>query len=418
MRESKFVSDRDRKRKAALSLPDLKRQSDSRATSEYEGMGGETGPALQGEVLAPPRNAALRMGSLEQAVGEGVVGAAGAIGNELANTFGIPGREEKEKARADTRAITDAAAASYHAGEGPRGQGGDQKVPAPSATAPMPKNGTGPGADAERPAAAAPNRAPGPTPTMVKLPDGRIVMGNNTEPYRQAGGSNISFQDAMAEQRLGAPQASRFMRDRSFRAPAPSQPYSEQVRALANSDVPDLSEEGGSGFGISPPASGGPSEGYRKLSGLEQALARRTWLEGRADTEQAAEAERAKLDREKRLAEMDPLEMARIQAQGRMGGDLAKVELDLKARQAAVQEHQRMSAQIEAAQAALEKASPEDAANLQKYIEYLVQTRREISNLLLGERLSDPRAIGDAFGAALAGFGLSGAAGVPPTGAR
>lgn len=318
----------------------------------------------------------------------------------------------KEADAAAVRATAQAAVLAEQAREDPAGQASNQK-PAPPPT------------DFTRfpvPSASVGGKEIGPTPTMLYMPDGsvRFVTAGERSTANQAGGGRpMSHQAAMESAGLGAPQAERFMRGRSFRETSRSegQPYSEQVRALG-SEGPDLSFEGDVGFGTSPPGSGGPSGGSRRLSGIEQAVARRTWLEGRADTEQARETERAELDRRERLAEMDPLEMARIQAQGRMGGDLAKTQLDLRARQAAVQEHERMSRQIEVAQAAMSEASPEDAAELKQYIDYLIQTRREISNLLLGERLTDPRGVGDALGQAIAGLGLAGGGAAPTSGAR
>jgi hypothetical protein len=330
----------------------------------------------------------------------------------------------KEADRAAVAAAATAAALAEHAREDPAGQASNQRPPPPPGGPSHAAGGvgTGPGAVAETPRAAA--RTPGPGRTQVKMPDGSFVFvtPDRGEDYVAGGGSYASYQDATSG--LGAPQAERFMRGRTSRmtSRSESQPYSEQVRALAGPDPNDpessLSFEGDVGFGTSPLGSGGPSGGSRRLSGIEQAVARRTWLEGRADAEQARETERAELDRRERLAEMDPLEMARIQAQGRMGGDLAKTQLDLRARQAAVQEHERMSRQIEVAQAAMSEASPEDAAELKQYIDYLIQTRREISNLLLGERLTDPRGVGDALGQAIAGLGLAGGGAAPTSGAR
>lgn len=304
------------------------------------------------------------------------------------------------------------AAAVLGAHEDPPGRGRNQK-PIVEAERSHPPGGvgTGPGATAETPARPSSAGGPGPGRTQVKMPDGRFVFvtPDRGADYVAGGGSYASYQDATSG--LGAPQAARFMKDREFRESAAPQPYSEQVRSLANSEPETpLDFEGDTGFGTSPPGSGGPAEGFRRLSGIEQALARRTWLEGRADAEQQAEAGRAETDRRTRLAEMDPLEIARIQAQGRAGGDLAKVQLDLRARQAAEAEFRRVSEQIAAAM--------QDPEVEQRYIDYLVQTRRELSNLLLGERLSDPRSQQDAFGAAIAGLGLAGGAGAPPAGER
>ena len=76
---------------------------------------------------------------------------------------------------------------------------------------------------------------------------------------------------------------------------------------------------------------------------------------------------------------MDPLEIARIQAQGRMGGDIAKVEMDLAARRAAIEEFRRITAIIDQ----LEPGDPR--------IEILERERLQMMNVIQGFRLSDPR---------------------------
>lgn len=409
MAESKFISDR-RRPEDSLERRFL-RTYDPRQVQTGGSHSLRDRPLIQGEpplpASAPPRGAVM-------AVGAPTPAPSAPIGPN-------PG---KEKARADLQSIATATVIGYSQGEGPRGQAGDQTVPADTATPPMPKHGTGPGADAATPPRAAGGTVPGPSPLFVKLEDGRVISGNNLTPYLQAGGHNISFQDAMArpdkpEMALGKPQAERFMRGRTSLLDAPPpQPYSEQVRALANTDAPNVNAPGSDWK-----FSGGGAvarTGTHELSGLEQALARRTWLEGRADTEQRQESARAEVDRRTRLSEMDPLELARIQAQGRMGGDVAKVELDLRARQAAKVEFEKVSSQIELMMDRLKAAAPgsEDAAQAKQYIDYLIQTRRELSNIILGERLTDPRGVGDALGAAIAGLGLAGGGAAPTTGAR
>lgn len=425
MAESKFVTDRRRRQEDyRKSRPDIQPDRTRSVLSEDERQTMD----LPEPPPAPPRGALLRMGPVSGGLeAHGLAGEL--LGRELNPSFGgrpaQPPVGPNPTKEADRAAVSSAATASVlaeHAREDPSGQGSNQKPPAPPGGLLHAPGGvgTGPGAVAETPPRAARGAGPGPGRTQVKMPDGRFVFvtPDRGADYVGGGGSYASYQDATAG--LGAPQAERFMRDRKFRESAPSQPYSSQVRALANaeSETP-LDFEGDVGFGTSPPGSGGPSGGSRRLSGIEQALARRTWLEGRADTEQAKESERAEVDRRTRLAEMDPLEMARIQAQGRMGGDLAKTALDLRSRQSAVEEHHRTSALIDQYYADLGNAPPgsEEAMRLRRYIDYLVQTRRELSNLILGERLSDPRAAVDALGAAFAGLGLAGG-GDPTTGAR
>jgi len=402
MAESRFVTDRRRRQEEyRSSRPDIKPPRTRSVLSEDERLSGIMDLP---EAQAPPRGAVLALRPNPLELLPTIPGGPGM------GPRGISPNPTKEADRAAVASAAAAAVLAEDAREDPAYQGSNAKLaPPPGGPTHVAGGvGTGPGAVAEKPPAA--GRTPGPGRTQVKMPDGRFVFvtPDRGADYVAGGGSYASYQDATSG--LGKPQAERFMRDRTSRTTSRSegQPYSEQVRALG-AEGPDLSFEGDTGFGISPPGSGGPAEGYRRLSGIEQAMARRTWLEGRADTEQARETERAELDRRTRLAEMDPLEMARIQAQGRMGGDLAKVQLDLRARQAAVEEHRRMSGQIEQAQGALAAAGPgsEEAMQLQQYIDYLVQTRRELSNLILGERLSDPRAAGDAFGAALAGLGMA-----------
>jgi len=431
MAESKFVSDRRRRQEDyRKSRSDIKPTRTRSVLAEDERLSGTMD--LPEEPKAPPRGALLGMMGPVQG-GLDVMGRAGEfLGRELDPSFGgrpappqpVGPNPTKEADRAAVRSAATASALAEHAREDPAGQASNQK-PAPPPGGPSHAAGgvgTGPGAVAETPRAAA--RTPGPGQTQIKMPDGRFVFvtPDRGKDYVAGGGEYASYQDATAG--LGKPEAERFMRGRTSRMTETPQdrfsssPYSTQVRALASEAPTTPLDAPGSVAGLSPMGSGGAIEGYGQLSGLEQALARRTWLEGRADTEQARETDRAELERRTRLAEMDPLEMARIQAQGRMGGDLAKVELDLRARQAAVGEHERMSRQIELAQTALAEASPEDAANLKQYIDYLIQTRREIANLLLGERLTDPRGVGDALGQAIAGLGLGGGGAAPTTGAR
>ena len=453
-RSSDEMTDEE-KRKALQSMVELKRKSDTAAgrgparnetallpaePQEEEGLwpiSEKTSQEIVGSLPRPLRRAAYWIGDrLLELQNPSMVSAAPPRGALLGMGRPPSPPSPNPTKQADMEAVaaaTRAAALAHHAGEAPSGQAENQAKPAPSSDVNRPPTGTGPGAVAETPAKAA--AAIGPSPNFVRLRDGRVVMGNNLEPYRQAGGSNISFQEAMATQGLGAPQAARFMRGaagggapgapaRAFRDTSKDSryagaPYSVQVRALAD-EGPDLSEEGGVGFGLGAPGSGGPIQGYRKLSGLEQAIERRAWLERRADVEQAREVRRAELERRARLAEMDPLEIARIQAQGRMGGDIARVELDLRARQAALDQYRGMSAQIEKAQAALSAAAPgsPEALQLKDYIDSLVLSRRELANLTLGRYLANPQRGGDleALMAAMVAGGAG--AGSPPAGAR
>jgi hypothetical protein len=376
-----------------------------------EGLKGGTDRKVNPE-LSPDSAAAMRQANQQAALPKALQDQGLVNAPPRAALMAVVARQmakDAEKAGLASRAV-EALAAEREGRVGP-----PPKVPAPSADEKRPAIGTGPGAVAETPQKAG---TIGATNTIVKLPGGRVVMGNSLDDARAAGGENISFQDAMASQRFGAPQAERFMRGRTSRMTETPQdrfsssPYSTQVRALANAD-PEASPEtslsfaGDTNFGTS---------GDRRLSGLEQALARRTWLEGRADTEQAGETERAELDRRERLAEMDPLEMARIQAEGRAGPGLARVELDLRARKEAERQFAGISRQIDELDAQLEGAEPGYAADIRQRISYLERTRIALANLLLGQRLTDPRSAADAFGSVFSGFGQSGG-GAPTPGA-
>jgi len=444
--ESKFATDRRHRatRDAAERIDEEKRRvrNDPRQVESGGSSSLRDRPLQPGE-SAPPRGALMRMGPVSG--GLEALGQAGEFAaREFNPSFGgrpapPPPAVPRPSSEADPAAVGAAAtptvprpnpgaeeqraadqarfrAAALGAGENPRGQAENQK-PAPQSTDVK----TTPATPTNGGSSAAPSgRTPGPGRTQVKMPDGRYVFvtEDRGKDYVAGGGEYASYQDATAG--LGKPQAERFMKDRTFRDTSRSEslPYSEQVRALANDGSIDLADEGQSGFGLAPPGSGGPIQGTRRLSGIEQATERRAWLEGRANQEQASELQRAEVDRQKRLAEMDPLEMARIQAQGRMGGDLAKVQLDLRAREEARQAFLSISSQIQQLTDQLAGASPEEAADIQRYMDYLERTRRELSNLILGERLSEPRsAAADAFGMALAGLGSAGA-GAPTTGAR
>lgn len=394
---------------------------------------------------APPRSAVREVRMMDypgalvgaaEGVGEAITQGTEALGQALGQAMSpMPSGPNpgKDKARADLRSMATGAAMAEHAREDPPGQGSNQRPAPPSGDVKKPAVGTGPGAASEmpaRPMAGAHGRTS--WPKFMKMPDGRVVTvtENRAADYEAGGAKFVSGDEAMASERFGAPQASRFMKDRTSGTMAASQPYSAKVRALANEDAPDLNDpgtdfrfaggpEGGTPFtpeGMSTMGRpGGPREGYRRLSGIEQALSRRQFLEGRADTEQVRETERAELDRRARLAEQDPLELARIQAQGRMGGDIAKVEMDLAARRSAIDEFRRTSALIEEAGAKLAAMPPgsQEALDLKDYIDYLERSRREMSNLMLGLRLSDPRTEANPFAQFLAATGGGGGTATP-----
>jgi hypothetical protein len=351
---------------------------------------------------------------------------------------------ERQKRLAEERARMDAAVLAARGFEDPRGQGSGQKVPAPTTTVKAPAVGTGPGAASERPVKAeAAAEVPAGDPyysgvKAVKTADGRITWAGPDEALAQAraGGNYVNYDRAVVEgsgtqgggprsdPRLGSDivrgsEGSTFTQQGATpnltegTSPTASKPYSAKVRELVSQGpAPDLKDPGTAWTFTGGVGTGAPREGVRQLSGLEQATSRRAWLEGRADEEQATELARDKMGLESALVEQrlrqaelpppDPLELKRIEAEGRYGDALIRARSDQSARGEASRVYDAYSRQIEEARQMLAQADPgsQNAAELKEYIDALIRERMERANVAAGFVLRDPRA--DPF-AAIAG---------------
>lgn len=209
-----------------------------------------------------------------------------------------------------------------------------QKPPPPSAPSSDKMEGTGPALSGVAAATAAgglpggiPWRIPGSPgyeesrrdlPTVTKMPDGRMV----TTPETEARGVKVDTAagwDAKAE-------AKRFMEGRT-RKPA---------EGSAGPAKGTWTFSGGIGTGKA-------REGTGTLSGTEQLVSRNAFLERNRRERQMDELEnlnfdvqRAKADYAMRAMNLDPYEMARIQARGRYGGKEIEVGAEAASREAAL----------------------------------------------------------------------------------
>lgn len=437
--------DREKARRGALGLSSLKRRYDERHSAEQSDRMIDEVANLE-IPKAPPRGgvSAVLRSSTPEALrnvmdrlpeppfsGEDVIGALGAgFPGDVRSAAGqapqpaapqVPGQAAKTQAKAQTAAIAAAAVQGgvHHSGE----------LNSPPVKAAPPSAPTAP----------TPNRSKDPyysNTVPVKMPDGRVIWADPAT-AKSLGGQHVERDEAVARSGSREDKASQFQgaqvaigsEGSAFLRPSTKvqlprspekRPYSEQVSGLMASG-PDLSDPGSDwNFRGGIEGGGGARTGDRRLSGLENAIERRRWLEHRVDQERGRELDEARFNREMALARMDPLEMERIRAQGRYGGDTAKVALDLASRQAAIEAFDEVTTKIEAARNALASAaagSPE-AARLQEYIDLLERERRERSNLIAGFRINDPRT--DQFGAFFSGLTspMGGGAGTPGSGAR
>jgi hypothetical protein len=98
----------------------------------------------------------------------------------------------------------------------------------------------------------------------------------------------------------------------------------------------------------------------------------------------------------------DPLELKRIEAEGRYGDALIRARTDIATRQEAQRVYDAYTQKIDEARQALAQApiGSEEAAQLKEYIDALIRERMERANIAGGFVLRDPRA--DPF-AAIAG---------------
>jgi hypothetical protein len=364
--------------------------------------------------------------------------------------------DAKEQERARTRVLARAAVGLGREFADARGQGSDQRVPDITADTPQAKIGTGPAAVAERPTG---TPATGGTPAKggdyygrvkaTKDSRGRITFSGPEEAMTRsrAGSESMNYGQAIME--AGDPagstqdvvgtvsgsagtvsaQPGRAARVTERTSPKASEPYSRKLRELIRTMEPvDLADPGTnwtfrggleakagestvSPEGMGSLGAGGAREGFRRLSGIEQATERRRWLEGRADEEQALELARAKVDlggaqteqamRQAQLPPPDPLELARIEAEGRYGDTQLRVEGDIETRRAAAAAYSLYAKAIEENRALLETMEPNspEAQRLEAENQAYQQYARDLANILGGHAVRDPRT--DPFAALL-----------------
>lgn len=243
----------------------------------------------------------------------------------------------------------------------------------------------------------------GSLPLMEKQPDGRIV----STPRAAELGLKVESAGPL-DPKL---EAARFMAGRASRPSdsstgAGDRPFSEALRAepMPTTGGFDLANKGTNWTFSGGIGTGQAREGTRALSGLENRLALRDFREGRVRQEQGREAtdlavdvNRAKADYAMRMAQMDPLAMARIQAEGRYGGDVMKARVEAAAREAAYGEY------VQAVEAAFKVPAGAER-------DQLLQIAREKASILLGNQYQFPRQDPMAAMLALMGMGGPGAA--------
>jgi hypothetical protein len=204
-------------------------------------------------------------------------------------------------------------------------------------------------------------------------------------------------------------------------------PYSEKLEGLMG-EAPTTPLSAPSRVLEQTPSSIGPWSKSRtdSLSGLEQSLARREWLEGRQRAEQGQEVEEAGQESQvasfARVAEeakIDPLALAHIAASGKSAPEYLKQEYESGriANARAVQQY--YIPRIEAAVNALKvAATPEERSAIMEGIRALEKQALQGSNIELGRALVEqrPDLISAILGLGGMGGGASAAApgGAPP----
>lgn len=233
--------------------------------------------------------------------------------------------------------------------------------------------------------------APGPTATPATPPAA------GAEPY--APGVKAKFMKFNGKIVGPAPEG-----NATIRPDAGGGLYSDKLRAL-ELDMPriDTSTPGGAVLHETPggPYLGltGPRSRTTTLSGLEQAVARRDWLEGRVGAEQANESADAKRAEEQarseaaiKYSQVDPLDRARIEAAGKYGGAQVTAASEEAARAHAIKIYQGYVPQFRAvAQAIAAARTVEERAALQKIQEGLQREAEIQAGLAIGKVWPDPK---------------------------
>ncbi len=194
--------------------------------------------------------------------------------------------------------------------------------------------------------------------------------------------------------------------------PRDFRPYSQKIAGMAppEGSVP-LSYQGTNWTfhgGYPETGKAGPREGTRQLSGIEQAVSRRDWLEGRQRTEAALEtqdveqaAARAKAEQAINYANLDPLAMAKLQAEGHYGSEAIKQRAEASSRQQAfLQMAQLYQMALNERDPARQRQLMEMAAGLGNVLlgQRVTQNPNEMLSMLMGMGMGAP--VGAAAGAA------------------
>jgi len=245
----------------------------------------------------------------------------------------------------------------------PRGQGASQKQDAGSPDAPLPKFGKGENEGGGR------HRA-------IKMPDGRIVATN----------APIDITDPLG----GKPPVP--MRD-------PEEMPQGGVAAGPEATIytpPGAEPSAGPPSGL--PADRSP--GWAPSAALNQLYAagelsmdardvsdRQRWERGARAQDIEQEMTEAQAKRAVAEAEIDPMEEARIEAEGRYGGEIIEQESQGARVQAALQAYAKVTEQMNQAMAEMP-----DGPEKTQYMERLERERRDYANIIMGHQLRDPKA--------------------------
>lgn len=336
-----------------------------------------------------------RLGSLDKAVGfdtpllppstpdQRTVGAV--VESAAARTAAARGQSEANKAQ--TGRTFAASTAAGHAKNDPPSTG----TPTPPAEAPKRGDYYG-GVKATR------TRGGG---IVFSGPERQAEMG-------RGGGRGMDYDTAIAEARGAAPGAGFIRPDPVLGRPRPT---SEKMLELATTG-PDINDPGANWSfkgGYVETGKPGPREGTSRAPGVEQSRLWREYIEGRRREEQVSElgdveyaSRRAQMERVTRNAEIDPRELAQIEAMGRYGGAAITAQQRLHAERLAGVIYDAYADRIGTVRE--QQSKHEMGSREWQYAEGLIraleQERRERTNVALGRYLADPR---DWFSALIAG---------------
>jgi hypothetical protein len=290
------------------------------------------------------------------------------------------GVTEKDVAAAKAKAAAVAAAEQDKAGKDPRGQGASSREDPGSADEPLPKAGGGPGAELDRPEASRDKeRAAGSArgrARAVKLPDGSIVMTNAPE---------VEGID---------PEAPLYTQGIGQEVPSDTGVVSGAGGTMfLGGDAGDV--DFGEGGGLPQDRSPGwatraaYNELYRKgeLSMDPIDIAdRQRWEEHQTAKETEKALVLSQAEQAIARAKIDPLEAARIEAEGRFGGQIIKEEALVARIRAAVSAYKEITEEMNRILAEMP-----DSPERKRHLDRLERERREYANLVLGAELRDPR---------------------------